>query len=64
MNGNDDEIDELDDEVAMISNKKIKDEISPDDIRIEFKSEPVRNQSKEKSVGRTNPNRGGTKESN
>jgi hypothetical protein len=38
LNGTDDDIDELDDEVAMISNKKEnkikKDEISTEDIKI------------------------------
>jgi hypothetical protein len=39
LNGSDEDIDELDDEVAMISNKKgtNNDEISTDDIKIEIK---------------------------
>lgn len=49
LDGTDEDIDELDDEVAMISNKKgndkqtykqskAQDEISADDIKIEFKT--------------------------
>lgn len=47
LNGSDDDIDELDDEVAMISHKKeytgsaLKDEISADDIKISFKDENI-----------------------
>lgn len=40
LNGSDDDIDELDDEVAMISNKKGETNTTPintDDIRIEIK---------------------------
>ena len=53
LNGSDEDIDELDDEVAMISNKrghnekpqnrlnndKIKDVVSQDDIKLEFKGQ-------------------------
>ena len=50
LNGSDDDIDELDDEVAMISNKrgpsdnryKVNDAISMDDIKISIKGELVK----------------------
>lgn len=45
LNNNDDDIDELDDEVAMISNKKVpnKDIINTEDIQIEIQVERTKN---------------------